>query len=232
MSFHFPLLFINIMKFRYRVFLKKDRTVNEETELVVEGFPRSANSYLTRALEISSSIVLSHHTHYSANVILGIKKRKNIFVLFRKPEDAVISSVSLYVQSQVKTNSYSLDDIKEYDLIRLISVTLLDYKRYYSSLKNRNEINFIRFVDVIKNTPGVIGFIGKKCGIEMNLPEDFDTLIKEKAIKNGRYHMAPSLERNIIKDKVTELFHNNVNSALLKDSNELFEDILSSVEKI
>jgi hypothetical protein len=76
----------------------RDRTrgVTPDTQLVIEGFPRSGNSFARRALimaqndpQIKNNI--AHHLHVPAQVIRAARWRIPTLVLIRKPRDAVLS---------------------------------------------------------------------------------------------------------------------------------------------
>ncbi|CAM5554611.1 hypothetical protein FALB51S_00091 [Frigidibacter albus] len=71
------------------------RVVDETTELVIEGYPRSGNSYVEAAFRVSQKpdIRLAHHTHAAANVLRAVQLNKPCYVLIRAPEDACISLV-------------------------------------------------------------------------------------------------------------------------------------------
>ncbi len=76
--------------------LKPDRIANETTRLVVEGYPRSSNSYTAFMIYEAAKgrftpRDVSHHTHDAANLriagALGIPR----VILLRDPEDAILS---------------------------------------------------------------------------------------------------------------------------------------------
>jgi hypothetical protein len=71
------------------------RVVDKTTELVIEGYPRSGNSYIEAAFRVSQkpAIRLAHHTHAAANVLRAVQLNKPCYVLIRAPEDACISLV-------------------------------------------------------------------------------------------------------------------------------------------
>jgi hypothetical protein len=77
-----------IMGRRYRNLSRSD------TELCVDGFPRSGNSFLVAAIQRwNPDIALSHHTHLAANVKFAVRHGVPAVVLLRKPVDAVASAM-------------------------------------------------------------------------------------------------------------------------------------------
>lgn len=71
------------------------RVVSKHTDLVIEGYPRSGNSYVEAAFLCSQKpgLKLSHHTHAAANVLKAQKLGKPCYVLIRSPADCAISLV-------------------------------------------------------------------------------------------------------------------------------------------
>jgi hypothetical protein len=216
-SYYLPLPFIYAVKLKFLLNRERDRTVTNETDLVLEGYPRSANSFMSGIFNSCSDLILSDHTHYASNVILGLRKEKNTIVLIREPKEAVLSYVSLYIQSQVRDHGYSIGEIKDKDISALINVSIKRYERFYSKLEKYDGIIFLPFEQVTKETHKVIEFINKSFGYRLSLAEshgseneksDTENVINE-VLNQGAYHLGPSKERNTIKKKVEELYQLN-----------------------
>lgn len=73
--------------------------VRPDTTFVIEGFPRSGNTFATAAFGValdtmsSGRPVVAHHLHAPAQVIAAAKRRVPALVLIRRPDDAVLSLV-------------------------------------------------------------------------------------------------------------------------------------------
>ena len=69
--------------------------VAADTELVVEGFPRSANSFAIAAIRRAQDrpLAIAHHQHVPAQIVAGAKSRLPTLVLIRPPDAAVLSYV-------------------------------------------------------------------------------------------------------------------------------------------
>ena len=67
--------------------------VSRATELVVEGFPRSGNSYAEAAFRLSQKrqVCLAHHRHAAAQVLCAAKWQIPCVVLIREPFEAIRS---------------------------------------------------------------------------------------------------------------------------------------------
>ncbi len=71
----------------------QDRFVERETELVIEGFGRSASTFAVMAFEAAQErrVRLAHHTHASAQVIVAAKRGIPTLVIVRRPMDAALA---------------------------------------------------------------------------------------------------------------------------------------------
>ena len=67
--------------------------VGRRTELVIEGFPRSANTFAMQALRLAQGreVRLAHHTHAAAQVLRAAELGVPVLLLCREPESATLS---------------------------------------------------------------------------------------------------------------------------------------------
>lgn len=65
--------------------------LQRDTDVVVEGFPKSANSFVTHAFRMPQGrpLQITHHTHAAGVVIAACRKGVPALVLIRQPVDAV-----------------------------------------------------------------------------------------------------------------------------------------------
>ncbi len=66
--------------------------VGPGTDILIEGYPRSANSFAVAAFGMAQPrpVVIAHHTHAPGHVIAAIRAKLPALVLARDPEDAVL----------------------------------------------------------------------------------------------------------------------------------------------
>jgi len=70
--------------------------VAEDTDLLIESFPRSASSFALAAFNLAqepAKLKVAHHTHAPGHVIAAIRLGVPALVLVRDPEGAVVSSM-------------------------------------------------------------------------------------------------------------------------------------------
>lgn len=72
--------------------------VNRDTDLVIEGYPRSANTFTLVAFQMAQKVPVSiaHHIHGPGQIILASKWQIPILVTIRNPIDAVASLLVRY----------------------------------------------------------------------------------------------------------------------------------------
>lgn len=71
------------------------RTITADTDIVVEGFPRSSNTFAAAALLETSGdgLVVASHVHTPSQVILAARRRIPTLVVVREPRDTVRSLI-------------------------------------------------------------------------------------------------------------------------------------------
>jgi len=79
--------------FRNRKSEKAFLFANSKTDIVIEGFPRSANTFAGMAFDRiqSKKIRIAHHIHVPAQIIKGVQLKIPVVLLIRHPRDAVSS---------------------------------------------------------------------------------------------------------------------------------------------
>jgi hypothetical protein len=88
----YPALFIPY----YRLRGKNERfLVNENSEIVIEGFPRSANTFAVVAFSLvqEQPVRMAHHLHAPAQILWAVRREIPVMVLLREPTEAVLSLV-------------------------------------------------------------------------------------------------------------------------------------------
>lgn len=67
--------------------------VCRETDVVIEGYPRCANSFAEAAFRVAQEkrLRIGHHSHAPAQVLAAVRWRIPTVIVFRNPDDAVVS---------------------------------------------------------------------------------------------------------------------------------------------
>jgi hypothetical protein len=73
----------------------RELVITDGTELVIEGYPRSGNTFAVAALQFAQPrpLQIARHTHLPAQVMEGVRRGLPTLVIVRNPRDAAISLV-------------------------------------------------------------------------------------------------------------------------------------------
>jgi hypothetical protein len=120
----------------------------EETEICIEGFQRSGNTFAVIAFGQAQArtVSIAHHVHAAGAVIAAVRLGKPTMLLVRRPEDAVLSAVVRYPHLSVRQ-------------------ALRGYRRFHTPLlRHRDRVVVGRFEDVIEDLGGVIRQVNRRFG--------------------------------------------------------------------
>lgn len=106
----FPYFYHYFLMIKYHNRPFSNRIVGASTELVVEGFPRSANSFTARFFRRNNDgIVIATHSHSPTEIIVAAKRTLPIIVLLRNPKDAILSFVVFdIIEGRLKNGNASV----------------------------------------------------------------------------------------------------------------------------
>lgn len=176
-----PLLFMLL----YQFFGKhKELLVNKKTQIVIEGFPRSGNTFSVVALEWAQDkeVNIAHHLHASAQLIWAVKKKIPAVALIRSPVDAVVSLL-----------------IREPHIT--IEAGLFAYYKFYNSLiPYKKNIAIIEFEQIISDYGESIRFYNNKFGLDFNIFQHNDQNV-DKVFKLVQNYSAKESSENKLDEK-------------------------------
>lgn len=121
--------------------------VTRKTDLLIEGFPRSGNSFARNAflLACNHEYKLSSHLHFIANVRRAIRLKKPVLILVRNPLDAV-SSYLIYRGDRFP-----------------VAQALYEYIDFYTYvLENREHLAVASFEEVTKSFGKVLERVNQR----------------------------------------------------------------------
>jgi hypothetical protein len=87
----FPRLYLALARRRYG-----DRVLGPRTDVLIEGYPRSANTFAVAAFEMAQErpVTVAHHLHAAAHVVAAVEAGVPVILLVRRPEDAIASVIA------------------------------------------------------------------------------------------------------------------------------------------
>lgn len=192
-------------------------SVGQDTQLVIEGFPRSANTFAVVAFHTSqpTRLKLAHHMHVPAQIIKAARIGVPSVVLIRNPKDAVVSFV--------------IRD-RRMDLERALKGYISFYERIIPF-----QDNFILapFEVVINDYSKVIEDVNKKFGTDFiaSTPKEKDLeaiFSKIDSFEKGDESRSsrPSSIRKKIKKNLAQKLNTKKYKTLLLRSEELYNQLL------
>jgi hypothetical protein len=89
---HRPRLYAAVMRWRKR---GRRLLLRNDTDLVIEGFPRSGNTFAVIAFQSvqPAEVRMAHHLHAPAHVVLAARRGIPTLVVVRRPLDAISSEL-------------------------------------------------------------------------------------------------------------------------------------------
>ncbi len=87
----FPRLYLALARRRYG-----DRVLGPSTDVLIEGYPRSANTFAVAAFEMAQErpVTVAHHLHAAPHVVAAVDAGVPVILLVRPPEDAIASVIA------------------------------------------------------------------------------------------------------------------------------------------
>lgn len=189
-----PTIFFPLYRFMAPEHHIKECMLNESSELVIEGFPRSANTFAVVAFRQAQGrdVPMAHHLHVEAQILKGVSRGLPVIVLIRNPIDSVRSLI-------IRHPLLTIEDAFQ------------RYIEFYAAVERvADRVVVADFKNITSNFGEVIDKVNKKYGTEYELfkhcPENLEAVYEEidainSMIDAGKEtHVArPSKEREKIK---------------------------------
>ena len=144
-----PTLALPLARFRHHGVVLSDAT-----QVVIEGYPRSANSFSVVAFEVAQGrrTAIAHHTHAPAHVLEAVKRRVPTIVLARDPAEAAVEF--LLVRRELTAPQALLGYVRFYEplaraadrfVVGLFPQVTTDFGVVMSALNRRAGTSFVPF---------------------------------------------------------------------------------------
>jgi hypothetical protein len=197
--------------------------VTSDTELVIEGFPRSGNTFAVVAFELAQRrpTRTAHHLHAAAQIVAAARMRVPIILLIRDPDESVVSHVLREPCITVKQ-------------------ALLNWIRFYERvLPYRKEMVIGEFGLVTSDFGAVIADVNRHFGTaferfehtDVNVARCFDLIDERHRRRYGgivESHIArPSERREQLKGTLRESLGASSLSRLRRRAQEAYQTLVS-----
>jgi hypothetical protein len=202
--------------------------VNKHTELVIEAFPRSGNTFAVVAFTLTQHqpVKVAHHLHAPGQIIWAVRGGIPTLVIIRKPSDAILSllirapylSVRQALRQYIRFYSKIYPYRKGYILAAFEDVTN-NFRQVTEKINQRFATNFRLFEHTPENLEKCFQIIEQ---IEMN--ETGRNRVSESTISR------PSQEREIQKVELRKRLHEKRVQPLLERANTIYNDFITQSE--
>lgn len=148
---HQPYILWNQKKKQIRGIHPKESIITSSTEIVIDGFQGSANSFATVAFKESQTkfVNLAHHLHSPAQVMQATEKKIPVLLTIREPEGAILSLTGRWsyisVESALKSYIGFYSKLTPYNKDLIISTfpqTTKNLDRVVARINARFETDF------------------------------------------------------------------------------------------
>lgn len=193
-----PSLYLGLLRLQRRNHWSKKWVVNRQTEIVIEGFPRSGNSFALSAFKQSNPDVahIATHVHMPAQIIKAAHYGIPTIVLLREPIAAVCSMIAL--SAQIGDRGEVDEAMTIADVKRLLHFYAEFYRRVYAV---RDSFLFAPFQEVTKDFGRIQETINERFHTAFtpfdHTPENVKTIFEAAPI-----HLGPRQDRDALKAKV------------------------------
>lgn len=209
--FYQPYIFWDKQKIKHSIPVR-ERVVLPDTELVIDGFQGSANSFATVAFKQSQTqtVKLAHHMHSPAQIIQATKKNIPVLLTLREPQATVLSLTSRWPY---------------------ISVTagLRSYIAFYTKLRPYAAKHIVSNFDITtQRLDLVIEALNTKFDTHFD-PVDIAKVNVELRAKTRS--LEETAKRAPVKQAKLKAFSTEQNIQLLAQANQVYQDYLLSALK-
>lgn len=223
-----PRLYMKVQSIRYRNVPYRRKIVTQHHDLLIEGFPRCANSFAVQAFLYDNGpkedVLLATHMHSPAHIRLATRWQVPSLVLIREPDEAVVSLLALAVQSGV----LPLARLKEKNVVRLVRYWTRRFSHFYSDIVDvQNQFVLATFLEVITDFGSVIRAVNRR------FRREFVEFVHEKQSVSSIFesrgsYLSPNGNRNRLKDEFRDTYLSGRNRPERDNAEEVFETILSA----
>ena len=201
--------------------------VEPDSDIVVEGYPRSANTYAVAALRLTNgnSLRMAHHVHGPGQITLGVYYGVPTIVLLRTPVDAVASLVQRYPFLPAR-------------------IALKNYISFYKPLiQVADKVVIAEFREVINDMESVLKRVNRKYDAGLAVPDIGELQIQIKELVNEmdrRDRNSKSVNSNTVAlpnaarkesgDNIKQHIH-TVAEDLVLQANDIYSKLLDTIPK-
>lgn len=221
----FPLLHLPFLRRKWKKWQEErdgckppSVVVSNETKVVIDGFPRSGNSFFVALMAVTQppELSMSHHLHSAAHIKEGVNRGLPVIVIVRKPNQATLAYCAY--DRNVPLKESLLDWISFYEQVLALPKKSYALAHFDKFIENGNDvINEINqtFDALLKNFNHTNSEISAKKYLEETSLAAF-----------GRQHQSqPSQKRTLYKESIKNELESDSLRPLLEKAERVYRKL-------
>ena len=195
-----PPLYVLVFRFMRRGFSDAKKYVSKYSDIVIEGYPRSANSFARAAFKKAQTenLWFSGHIHSVAIVREACRLRKPCIVLIRDPRQVILSAAVYAYQEKAVASWMS----REYVLRQMLG----DWLRFYRPVPLLRDLVVIAdFKEVTNDFGSVIDRVNTKFGTKFKRFEH-NAASQQEIFESNAAYLSPSESREVMKAELGDVW--------------------------
>lgn len=210
-----PTVYLAIMRLRLRGTNFYSKIIARDSMIVIEGFPRCANSFAVKAFRDSNDRnrerKIATHLHSPTQILTGLKWGLPTLVVIRNPDQAVPSLLALAIQLK-KTQLKKVKDFDSKQQETYIQYWTAYYARFYERiLPYRKKFVVGEFKQVTTDFNWCIQELNKLYGTQF-VPFIHNEENVKHIFDSAKVHLSPSPEREAMKRAFKEAYRSPANA--------------------
>ena len=219
-----PRLYLTVQNRRLgRVAKTANRLVRPNSELVIEGFPRCANSYAVKAFRAANDpedlMDIATHAHSPAVIIMGIRWDIPTLVLIREPEEAVLSKVAKVLEFDEIPGLDKTQPAEDPAVRRLVFYWTARFASFYARLRPyAGRFVAADFESVTRRFPNVMERLNQRYGKGYRAEEPTEAN-QRRIFESSAGHLSPSARRDAFREALREVYGGESNRSNKEQAN-------------
>lgn len=213
---NFPRSYKLLQKWRFRNKKYSDNLIDKKSNIVIEGYPRSANSFSVKAFRFSNNerMRIATHLHSYTQIITGVRHNIPILMTIRDPYSAV-SSYATFKAKNIGIEKFK----KEFNVKWLIK----EYIYFYEKLvPYKGKIVVAKFDDILNDYGEIIQEVNFMYNTSFVPFVHNEKNVKSIFNSSGK-HLSPSVKRDNIKLDLAESVNLAFQCKEATEANRLFK---------
>ncbi len=208
----------------------RSQFVCEDTDIVIDGFPGSANSFVYRLVKArhKGTINIATHIHFPSQIHHAVHLKKPVLLLVRSPNDAVLSFVAKQILWGRSKGEFSC--LSDADLIRRLRSGVSYYTAYYDQVQYfTNHVFVADFNNVVKDLASVLFRFNNRFNTDLD-DSPLTSIEKSRQFPGSKYNSKIYEERKKTKEDLRIIYNKFVSKDMHDKSHFSYQKILQYVQ--